>query len=87
MKRICIYDIYAETHQTYLESLHAALQALSRSSIPKDDWPVPVIELETNGQGPGGAGDLLDGMDPATKAFLELEGKLKKAKEIKKEGG
>lgn len=72
----CVYDLYSESLSTYSESLSRAHDALVAASTPRSDWPVAVDRWKAKG-GDQGAKKVLEDMDPAMKAFLEMEGRLK----------
>ncbi|KAL0243587.1 hypothetical protein I308_105554 [Cryptococcus tetragattii IND107] len=75
----CVYTVYSEELEGYVEALDAAREALEAAYIPKTEWP---DEVAKQGRGEDVMGEEMqnteDAMDPAMSAFFALENKLKK---------
>jgi aarF domain-containing kinase len=82
----CIYDIYSTSLADYSSALACALDALRSSQTPRAAWPLAVKKFDEKGGEEGGAKELLQDMDPTMRAFLEMEGRLKKTAEVAQDG-
>lgn len=67
----CVYTVYSEELEGYVEALDAARGALEAAHIPKAEWP---DEVAKQGRGEDVMGEEVqkteDAMDPAMSAFF-----------------
>ncbi|KIO31905.1 hypothetical protein M407DRAFT_121918 [Tulasnella calospora MUT 4182] len=80
---ICVNDLYIEALRDYKASLRSIRDKLEREAVHKSLWPKEIIELHPSGQAQQEDLDDAD-LDPVTKAFMEMERKLKKKHEQQK---
>lgn len=84
----CVYDLYATSLAEYATALASARSALEAKRVPRAEWPGALLQGGRSDQGGEVEGvkedmvDVLEGMDPGMRAFLELEGRLGKAKKV-----
>lgn len=74
---ICVHDIYLDALNAYTSSLRSIKASLLEQSVPKHAWPSAVLEVK-DGSEQDDADGLPSDLDPTTRAFMELERKLKK---------
>ncbi|WVR04797.1 hypothetical protein IAU60_001809 [Kwoniella sp. DSM 27419] len=74
----CVYTIYADNLEVYVEALRDAREALIRSDTPKAEWPEEVREEDKGDVKQAEEKKVEREVDPAMAAFLALENKLKK---------
>lgn len=67
----CVYTVYSEELEGYVEALDAAREALKAAHIPKTEWP---DEVAKQGRGEDVMGEEVqkaeNAMDPAMSAFF-----------------
>jgi hypothetical protein len=79
----CVYNLYADDLEAYTSALDEAHTALLKAGIVKTVWPDAVRALDSKANGKEGVkreeeAKAMEGVDPVTLAFLEMEKKLKK---------
>ncbi|KAG8894036.1 hypothetical protein FRC01_013191 [Tulasnella sp. 417] len=80
---VCVNDLYVEALRDYKASLRSIRDKLEREAVHKSLWPKEIIELHPSGKAQQEDFDDAD-LDPATRAFMEMERKLKKKHEQQK---
>lgn len=80
---VCVNDLYVEALRDYKASLRSIRDKLEREAVHQSLWPKEIIELNPSGQAQQEDFDDAD-LDPATKAFMEMERKLKQKHEQQK---
>lgn len=84
----CVYNLYADDLEAYTSALDEAHIALRKAGVIKSEWPEAVRKLDAKVNGKEGPkreeeSKAMEGVDPVTLAFLEMEKKLKKKQKAK----
>ncbi|KAG8955367.1 hypothetical protein FRC04_008718 [Tulasnella sp. 424] len=74
---VCVNDLYVEALRDYKASLRSIRDKLEHEAVHQSLWPKEIIELHPSGQAQQEDFDDED-LDPATKAFMQMERELKK---------
>ncbi|KAG8981467.1 hypothetical protein FRB90_007235 [Tulasnella sp. 427] len=77
---VCVHDLYVEALRDYKASLRSIRDNLETKVVRQSLWPKEIIELSPNTEAQEDDVDDAD-LDPATKAFMQMERELKKKHE------
>lgn len=84
----CVYNLYADDLEAYTSALDEVHTALKKAGTAKIEWPEAVKALDAKSNGKEGVkreeeAKAMEGVDPVTLAFLEMEKKLRKKQKAK----
>ncbi|KAG8981390.1 hypothetical protein FRB90_007289 [Tulasnella sp. 427] len=77
---VCVHDLYVEALRDYKASLRSIRDNLETKAVHQSLWPKEIIELSSNAEAQEEDVEDAD-LDPATRAFMQMERELKKKHE------